>query len=902
MTEKTDDKAPKKITLNRKIHTELKVSSAPGQTKTVAVEVRKKRTYVKRDASPVDSELDNNLSDHQDVDTAVAAEEAVVAEETNKVEPKMIEEKVVAEASKAEAPAKKDNGPDKAQQERLRVAKARAAAEERAAQEVIERRKQQEERKQHEEIQKIADAARMASESTVSKVQISFNNTDKTEDKAKKKPSSNTQKSNGNNNRPRNNDSRSDARPAKRDDRRPSSPSSTDRRDRPAAPVVAPAAEPVVSTERKAPRKTGARDLDDLREDGKKSAGKRGKEKGRTNFVDYDEEGGNRRGGKKRRAPQQSGKHGFTKPVAPQKSEVILGETVTVADLAHKMSVKAAEVIKTLMKMGSMVTINQVLDQDTAAIVVEEMGHTYKVVSENVLEDELMKGFNESDLVPENRPPVVTIMGHVDHGKTSLLDYLRKAHVVKGEAGGITQHIGAYHVTTPKGVITFLDTPGHSAFTAMRARGAKVTDIVVLVVASDDGVMPQTVEAIQHAKAAGVPIIVAVTKIDKPTADRDRILSELSQQGIISEEWGGENLFAYVSSKSGEGIDNLLDQILVQAEVLELTAVGEGPARGAVVESRLDRGRGAVATILVQSGLLKKGDVVLAGFEYGKVRALINEKGEQVPEAGPSIPVEVLGLSGVPNAGDEVTVVADERKAREIALFRQGKFREVKLARQQKSKLENLFANINEGAMSVVNVVLKADVQGSVEALINALEELSTDEVSVKVVSSGVGGINESDANLAVASEAIVIGFNVRADNSAKKIIEDEGLALHYYSIIYDVIDEIKTALIGKLAPEFKETIIGVAEVRDVFRSPKIGAIAGCMVTDGLIKRNNPIRVLRDNVVIYEGALESLRRFKDDVSEVRSGMECGIGVKNYNDVKVGDQIEVYERVQVERTL
>lgn len=906
MTDKTEEKAPSKITLKRKTHSELKVSSAPGQARTVAVEVRKKRTYVKRETSPVESDLENNVMDDMDVEVESSHEMVEVAEKTTKVEPKTVKE-TVTEAPKAKVAAKKDNGPDMAQQERLRIAKERAEAEERAAQEVIERRKQQGERKQNEEIQKIADAARMASESTVSKVQISFNNTDKTEDKAKKKPSSNTQKSNSNNNRPRNNDSRSDSRPVKRDDKRTSS-TPADRRDRPSAPTtattVAPAA-PVISTERskdKPVRKPGARDLDDLREDGKKSVGKRGKEKGRDQFFSYDDDGGARRGGKKRKAPQQAGKHGFTKPVAPQKSEVILGETVTVADLAHKMSVKAAEVIKVLMKMGSMVTINQVLDQDTAAIVVEEMGHTYKVVSENVLEDELMKGFSDSELVPVVRPPVVTIMGHVDHGKTSLLDYLRKAHVVKGEAGGITQHIGAYHVTTPKGVITFLDTPGHSAFTAMRARGAKVTDIVVLVVASDDGVMPQTIEAIQHAKAAGVPIIVAVTKIDKPTADRDRILSELSQQGIISEEWGGENLFAYVSSKSGEGIDNLLDQILVQAEVLELTAVGEGPARGAVVESRLDRGRGTVATILVQSGLLKKGDIVLAGFEYGRVRALINEKGEQVPSAGPSIPVEVLGLSGVPNAGDEVTVVADERKAREIALFRQGKFREVKLARQQKSKLENLFANINEGAMSVVNVVLKADVQGSVEALINALEELSTDEVSVKVVTSGVGGINESDANLAVASEAIVIGFNVRADNSAKKIIEDEGLALHYYSIIYDVIDEIKTALVGKLAPEFKETIIGVAEVRDVFRSPKIGAIAGCMVTDGLIKRNNPIRVLRDNVVIYEGALESLRRFKDDVSEVRNGMECGIGVKNYNDVKVGDQIEVYERVQVERTL
>ncbi len=894
MTDKTEEKAPSKITLKRKTHTELKVASSPGQARTVAVEVRKKKTYVKREASPIEADVEN-VVENVDAVSSVESPKAVEKAEKEHVET------VVAEkaAAKAEvAPVKKDTGADAAQQERLRIAKERAEAEERAAQETIDRRKQQEERKQNEEIQKIADAARMASESTVSKVQISFNNTSKTDDKGKKKPANPANKTATN--KPRSNDSR----PVKRDDKRTTAP--TERREAPraSAPEVVAPVEAVISTERpkdKAPRKPVTRDLDSLREDGKKSAGKRAKEKGRDQFFDYDDDSTARRGGKKKR-PGQPTKHGFTKPVAPQKSEVVLGETVTVADLAHKMSVKAAEVIKTLMKMGSMVTINQVLDQETAAIVVEEMGHTYKIVSENVLEDELIKGFDESDLVPVTRPPVVTIMGHVDHGKTSLLDYLRKAHVVKGEAGGITQHIGAYHVTTSKGVITFLDTPGHSAFTAMRARGAKVTDIVVLVVASDDGVMPQTIEAIQHARAANVPIIVAVTKVDKPTADRERILSELSQQGIISEEWGGENLFAFVSSKSGEGIDHLLDQILVQAEILELTAVAEGPARGAVVESRLDRGRGAVATVLVQSGMLKKGDVVLAGFEYGKVRALINEKGDQVAEAGPSIPVAVLGLSGVPNAGDEVTVVADERKAREIALFRQGKFREVKLARQQKSKLENLFANINDGSMNVVNVVLKADVQGSVEALINALEELSTDEVSVKVVSSGVGGINESDANLAVASDAIVIGFNVRADNSAKKIIEDEGLALHYYSIIYDVIDEIKTALIGKLAPEFKETIIGIAEVRDVFRSPKIGAIAGCMVTEGLIKRNNPIRVLRDNVVIYEGALESLRRFKDDVSEVRNGTECGIGVKNYNDVKPGDQIEVYERVQVERTL
>lgn len=894
MTDKTEEKAPSKITLKRKTHTELKVSSSPGQARTVAVEVRKKKTYVKRETSSVESDLDNNAVENIEVVASIDA-----PENEGKIIEAVTTTTVEKEAQKvSKAPIKRDLTPVEAQQERMRIAKERAEAEGKAAQDVIDRRKQQEERKQHEEIQKIADAARMASENTVSKVQISFNNTSKTEDKSKKKPATPTNRPATN--KPRTNDSRP---PIKRDDKRTTAP--TERRDnRTTAPVMSAPAEAPVSTDRpkdKIVRKPAPRDLDSLREDGKKSVGKRGKEKGREQFFDYDDDGSSRRGGKKKRGGQPS-KHGFTKPVAPQKSEVVLGETVTVADLAHRMSVKAAEVIKALMKMGSMVTINQVLDQETAAIVVEEMGHTYKIVSENILEDELIKGFTESELVPVTRPPVVTIMGHVDHGKTSLLDYLRKAHVVKGEAGGITQHIGAYHVTTSKGVITFLDTPGHSAFTAMRARGAKVTDIVVLVVASDDGVMPQTIEAIQHARAANVPIIVAVTKVDKPSADLDRIKSELSQQSIISEEWGGENLFAFVSSKTGEGVEHLLDQILVQAEILELTAVAEGPARGAVVESRLDKGRGAVATVLVQSGMLKKGDVVLAGFEYGKVRALINEKGEQVPEAGPSIPVAVLGLSGVPNAGDEVTVVADERKAREIALFRQGKFREVKLARQQKSKLENLFANINEGSMNVVNVVLKADVQGSVEALINALEELSTDEVSVKVVSSGVGGINESDANLAVASEAIVIGFNVRADNTAKKIIEDEGLALHYYSIIYEVIDEIKTALIGKLAPEFKETIIGVAEVRDVFKSPKIGAIAGCMVTDGLIKRNNPIRVLRDNVVIYEGALESLRRFKDDVAEVRNGMECGIGVKNYNDVKVGDQIEVYERVQVERTL
>jgi len=578
-----------------------------------------------------------------------------------------------------------------------------------------------------------------------------------------------------------------------------------------------------------------------------------------------------------------------------------LPETISVADLAQKMAVKATEVIKTLMKLGSMVTINQVLDQETAAVVVEEMGHSYKLLSENALEDELAA---EMGAVREEqaRAPVVTIMGHVDHGKTSLLDYIRRTKVAAGEAGGITQHIGAYHVETPKGTITFLDTPGHAAFTAMRARGAKATDIVVLVVAADDGVMPQTVEAIQHAKAAGVPIVVAVNKMDKPGVDPERVKSELSQQGVISEEWGGDTLFAYVSAKTGLGVDNLLDQILVQAEVLELTAAIDGPAKGVVIESRLDKGRGPVATVLVQSGTLHKGDIILTGLEYGRVRAMLDESGKQIDEAGPSIPVEVLGLSGAPNAGDEVVAVSDERKAREIALFRQGKFRDVKLARQQKAKLENVFKNMEEGEVATLNVVLKTDVQGSAEALSDALTKLSTDEVRVNMVSSGVGAINESDVNLAVASEAVLIGFNVRADSAARKLIEEEGVDLHYYSVIYDVIDEIKKALAGMLSPEVREQIIGLVEVRQVFRHPKFGSIAGCMVIDGVVKRSAPIRVLRDNVVIFEGEIDSLRRFKEDASEVRQGFECGIGVRNYNDVREGDHIEVFERVEVQRTL
>lgn len=618
---------------------------------------------------------------------------------------------------------------------------------------------------------------------------------------------------------------------------------------------------------------------------------------------DFDSGDRRRRGRhKSRKMGQQVQVQAFTRPTAPIIHEVAIPETITVADLAQKMTVKAAEVIKVMMKMGAMVTINQVIDQETAILVVEEMGHTYKLVNAYAVEESFTKDTEiKGELLP--RAPVVTIMGHVDHGKTSLLDYIRRTKVTSLEAGGITQHIGAYHVETPKGVITFLDTPGHAAFTAMRARGAKLTDIVVLVVAADDGVMPQTVEAINHAKAAEVPIIVAVNKIDKPEADLDRVRNDLSKHGLIPEEWGGDTMFVPISAKTGQHIDQLLDSILIQAEVLDLKAIVDSPARGVVIESRLDKGRGAVASLLIQQGTLRKGDLVLAGFEYGRVRALSDETGKQVEKAGPSIPVEILGLSSTPNAGDEFIVVADERRAREVALFRQGKFREVKLAKQNASKLENILQRMGDDKdMRALNIVLKADVQGSAEALSQALAELSTAEVKVKMVSAGVGGISESDVNLALASGAIMIGFNVRANNEARKLIETEGVDLHYHSIIYDVINEVKRAISGFLAPEIHEKIVGLAEVREVFRSSKIGAIAGCMVLEGVVRRNNPIRVLRDNIVVFEGALESLRRFKEDVSEVRNGMECGIGVKSYNDIKPGDQIEVFERVEVKRAL
>jgi len=616
-----------------------------------------------------------------------------------------------------------------------------------------------------------------------------------------------------------------------------------------------------------------------------------------------DEEDRFRRGGSRagKSKLKKRNVHGFQSPTGPVVREVTIGETITVAELAAQMAVKGAEVVKFMFKMGTPVTINQVLDQETAQLVAEEMGHKVKLVSENALEEQLAESLKfEGEAL--SRAPVVTVMGHVDHGKTSLLDYIRRAKVAAGEAGGITQHIGAYHVETDRGMITFLDTPGHAAFTAMRARGAKATDIVILVVAADDGVMPQTEEAVQHAKAAGVPIVVAVNKIDKPDADLDRIKNGLAALDVIPEEWGGDTQFVPVSAKVGTGIDELLEAVLLQAEVLELKATPSAPGRGVVVESRLDKGRGPVATVLVQDGTLRQGDMVLVGVNYGRVRAMLDENGKPIKEAGPSIPVEILGLDGTPDAGDELTVVADEKKAREVALFRQGKFREVKLARQHSAKLENIFETMGQDEKKTLNIVLKSDVRGSLEALQGALSELGNEEVQVRVVGGGVGGITESDANLALASNAVLFGFNVRADAGARKIVEQEGLDLRYYNVIYDIIEDVKKALTGMLGSEVRENILGVAEVRDVFRSPKFGAIAGCMVVEGMVHRNRPIRVLRDDVVIFEGELESLRRYKDDVAEVRAGMECGIGVKSYNDVKVGDKIEVYEKVQVARTL
>ncbi|EOZ8627260.1 translation initiation factor IF-2 [Klebsiella pneumoniae] len=840
--------APDKLTLQRKTRSTLNIPGTGGKSKSVQIEVRKKRTFVKRDPQEAERLAAEEQAQREAEEQARReAEEAAKREAQLKAEREAAEQakREVADKAKREA-AEKDKVSNQHTDEMTKTAQAEKIRRENEAAELKRKSEEEARRKLEEEARRVAEEARrMAEENEKNWSETSDSPEDSsdyhvtTSQHARQAEDDNDREVEGGRGRSR---SSKAARPAKKGNKH---------------------------AESKADREEA------------RAAVRGGK------------------GGKHRKcsALQQ----GFQKPAQAVNRDVVIGETITVGELANKMAVKGSQVIKAMMKLGAMATINQVIDQETAQLVAEEMGHKVILRRENELEEAVMSD-RDTGAAAEPRAPVVTIMGHVDHGKTSLLDYIRSTKVASGEAGGITQHIGAYHVETDNGMITFLDTPGHAAFTSMRARGAQATDIVVLVVAADDGVMPQTIEAIQHAKAAQVPVVVAVNKIDKPEADPDRVKNELSQYGILPEEWGGESQFVHVSAKAGTGIDDLLDAILLQAEVLELKAVRNGMASGAVIESFLDKGRGPVATVLVREGTLHKGDIVLCGFEYGRVRAMRDELGREVLEAGPSIPVEILGLSGVPAAGDEVTVVRDEKKAREVALYRQGKFREVKLARQQKSKLENMFANMTEGEVHEVNIVLKADVQGSVEAISDSLLKLSTDEVKVKIIGSGVGGITETDATLAAASNAILVGFNVRADASARKVIEAESLDLRYYSVIYNLIDEVKAAMSGMLSPELKQQIIGLAEVRDVFKSPKFGAIAGCMVTEGTIKRHNPIRVLRDNVVIYEGELESLRRFKDDVNEVRNGMECGIGVKNYNDVRVGDMIEVFEIIEIQRSI
>ena len=768
--------APRRITLKRRAQSEIKVSAAQGKARTVQVEVRAKRTYIKREILE---------------EKARAAQEEIDRQRQVEEEARQAEEDARRREVEAREQVKKDEEAKRlaAEEERRRV-----AAEEQARREAEQKERERVERERREKEEK--------------------------------------------------------ARRAEKD---------------------------------KKPTRYGREELHIA---GGLSARHR---KGRA------------RGGARRATVQSDQRQEFQLPTQPVKREVTVGETITVAELAQKMAVKAPDVIKAMMNMGVMATINQPIDQDTAVLVVEEMGHTAVALKENQVEEELQAGL-ATDVEEVARPPVVTIMGHVDHGKTSLLDYIRRTKVAAGEAGGITQHIGAYHVETPKGVVTFLDTPGHAAFTAMRARGAQVTDIVILVVAADDGVMPQTKEAIQHARAAGVPLIVAVNKIDKPEADQERVRSELSQEEVISEEWGGDTMFVPVSAKTGEGIERLLEAILLQSEVLELKAPGQGPAIGTVLEASIEKGRGAVATVLVQRGELKVGDTVLAGEQFGRIRALFDETGNAVKAVGPSYPAQVLGLSAPPNAGDELIVVENERKAREVALYRQGKFRDVRLARQAGQKAEDVFSQMGEEGKQSIQLLVKADVQGSAEALTEALTKLGTDEVTVKVISSGVGGITESDVMLAAASNAQIIGFDVRADAAARSAIKEQHVDVRYYSVIYEAIDDVRQALSGMLAPEVKEQIIGLAEVREVFRSSKFGTVAGCLVVDGSVRRNKPIRVLRDNVVIFQGELESLKRFKDDAAEVRAGTECGIGVKGYNDIRVGDQIECFDRVEVARKL
>ncbi|MDA9556781.1 translation initiation factor IF-2 [Vibrio sp.] len=849
---------PTRLTLQRKARSTLSVNAGGGKSKNVQVEVRKKRTYVKR--SSVDEAAKREAEEQAKREAEEAAKREAQEQAKRDAENKAKRDAEEKAKRDAEEKAKRD-AEEKAK--RNVTEDATRGAKEKAKRGAEEQTKQDAARKEADELKRRQEelALRKAEEESQRKLQEVR---EMAQENEKRWSTAEEQKGTMEDTDYHLTTSQH-AREAEEE---------ADRR--------------VETTGRRKKKKTTTEDNTANAPRGK---GRKAKQKAKP---------GRHQHGKKLAKPS-SLQHGFDKTATVAKSDVVIGETIVVSELAQKMSVKGTEVIKTMMKMGAMATINQVIDQETAQLIAEEMGHKVILRKENELEEAVMMDRGSSEDAT-SRAPVVTIMGHVDHGKTSTLDYIRAAHVASGEAGGITQHIGAYHVETDSGMITFLDTPGHAAFTAMRARGAKATDIVVLVVAADDGVMPQTVEAIQHAKAAGVPLIVAVNKIDKEGANPDNVKNELAQYNVIPEEWGGENMFVHISAKEGTNIDSLLEAILLQSEILELKAVKDGMAAGVVVESRLDKGRGPVATVLVQSGTLNKGNIILCGQEYGRIRAMRDENGKDIEEAGPSIPVEILGLSGVPSAGDEATVVRDERKAREVANYRQGKFREVKLARQQKSKLENMFSNMTSGDVAELNIVLKADVQGSIEAISDSLTKLSTDEVKVNVVGTGVGGITETDAVLAAASNAIILGFNVRADASARRTVDNENLDLRYYSIIYQLIDEVKQAMSGMLAPEFRQEIIGLAQVRDVFKSPKLGAIAGSMVTEGVIKRNNPIRVLRENVVIYEGELESLRRFKDDVQEVKNGYECGIGVKNYNDVRVGDQIEVFEIIEIQRSI
>jgi translation initiation factor IF-2 len=792
--------SPKKITLKRKTIGTLKSASTTGRGKTVNVEVRKKRTYVKRTPTPVEPELEAQEEELKEALESVAeAETEQVAAEQASAETEQTEQAAAEETSKEEKPAETSKEEDKTPVPDVPPEEVEAA---RAAKPTAKRKtqKEQDEEKEKKKSQHLRNKQR-----------------------AQQGPKRHAKTLHAN---------------------------------------------------------------DDFVLEG----------------DDFDGIGGRRRGGRRGKGRLAS-QHGFEKPTDFIAKEIKIGETNSVGDLAQKMSVKGAEVIKVLFNMGVMATINQALDRDTATLIVEEMGHKPKFVSEDAIEEQLAESLAAQVGKDEvARAPVVTVMGHVDHGKTSLLDYIRKESVAAGEAGGITQHIGAYHVETPNGMVSFLDTPGHAAFTAMRSRGAKATDVIVLVVAADDGVKPQTEEAVQHAKAAGVPMVVAVNKIDKEGIDPDRVKNELSAMEVIPEDWGGDTQFIPVSAITGQGIEELLEAILLQSELLELKAYTDVPGQGVVIESRLDKGRGSVASVLVQNGTLRSGDTVLVGYEYGRVRALVDETGKQVDSAGPSIPVEILGLNGVPEAGDEFVVVADEKKAREVAEFRKARHKDSLQAMQQKDLVENMFSGIGKAEKGILNVILKADVRGSLEAIIGSLQKLNTEEVEVNVIASGVGGISETDAHLAATSKAMVIGFNVRADKSARDVVENENLQLRYYSVIYDVIDDAKAIMSGMLAPEIREEIVGVAEVRDVFNSPKFGQIAGSMVIEGTVYRSKPIRVLRDNVVIYEGELESLRRFKDDASEVRNGMECGIGVRNYNDVRVGDKIEVYETTEVARSL